>query len=181
MLFSCGMLCTIVLVLVGNYYNLLGLLNDNFIKLKIMVLLIILGSGARAAAAAATGPACPAPPGLAELASQLCLSLGMVFVSIPNVSYVLSIYRYLRVTVPESIRAVIYYHLWYLYIVPEYTCYINIFFVSVFIRILLYRTYPCTCTFLFVQLMFCQDTLYCDTRSFWCRPYPIPRSSFLLA
>ncbi len=32
----------------------------------------------------------------------------------------------------------------------------------------------CACTFLLVQLMFCQDTLYCDTRSFWCSPLPIP-------
>ena len=66
-----------------------------------MILLIILGSGAGAAAAAATGPASPAPPGVDQLAGQLPLSLGMIFVSIPKVSYVLSIYRYLRVTVPE--------------------------------------------------------------------------------
>jgi hypothetical protein len=50
--------------------------------LRIMILLIILGSGAGKAAAAAT--AGPAGPGLAELASQLCLSLGMIYVSIPK-------------------------------------------------------------------------------------------------
>ncbi len=54
-----------------------------------MVLLIILGSGARATAAATAGPAGPAAPGLAELAGRLHLPLGMIFVSIPKVSYVL--------------------------------------------------------------------------------------------
>ncbi len=115
-------------------------------KLKIMILLIILGSGARAAAATAAGTASPAPSGVAQLVGQLPLSLGMIFVSIPKVSYVLSIYRYLRVTVPEVSGLCLYVSL-YLY-------------------------------FLFVQFMFCQNTLYCDTRSFWCTPYPIPRSSF---
>ncbi len=68
-----------------------------------MILLIILGSGARAApaAAAAAGPAGPAAPGLAKLAGQLCLPLGMIYVSIPRVKYVSSIYRYLSGTVPE--------------------------------------------------------------------------------
>ena len=66
-----------------------------------MILLIILGSGARAAAAATTGPAGPAAPGLAKLAGQLCLPLGMIYVSIPRVKYVSSIYRYLSGTVPE--------------------------------------------------------------------------------
>jgi hypothetical protein len=65
-----------------------------------MILLIILGSGARAAAAA-TGPASPAPPGVGELAGQFLLSLGMIYVSIPRLDYVLRIYRYLSVTVPE--------------------------------------------------------------------------------
>ncbi len=63
-----------------------------------MILLIILGSGARAAAAATAGPAGPAAPGLA---GQLRFPLGMIYVSIPRVNYVFSIYRYLRVTVPE--------------------------------------------------------------------------------
>ncbi len=66
-----------------------------------MVLLIILGSGAGAPAAAAAGPASPAPPGVDQLAGQLLLSLGMIYVSIPKVNYVLSIYRYLSVTVPD--------------------------------------------------------------------------------
>ncbi len=67
-----------------------------------MILLIILGSGAGAtAAAAAAGPAGPAAPGLAELAGQFCFPLGMIYVSIPRVDYVLHIYRYLSVTVPE--------------------------------------------------------------------------------
>ncbi len=68
-----------------------------------MILLIILGSGVGAPAAAAAGPepAGPAPPGVAELARQFCLPLGMISVSIPRVKYVFSIYRYLSVTVPE--------------------------------------------------------------------------------
>ncbi len=65
-----------------------------------MILLIILGSGAGAAAAAAASAAGSAPPGVAQLARELCLPLGMIFVSIPKVNYVLSVYRYLRVTVP---------------------------------------------------------------------------------
>jgi hypothetical protein len=71
--------------------------------LNIMILLIILGSGARAApaAAAAAGPAGPAAPGLAKLAGQLHFPLGMIYVSIPRVKYVFSIYRYLSVTVPD--------------------------------------------------------------------------------
>ncbi len=66
-----------------------------------MILLIILGSGARAATTAAAGPAGPAAPGLAKLAGQLCLPLGMIYVSIPRMTYVLGICRYLSVTVPE--------------------------------------------------------------------------------
>ena len=69
--------------------------------LNIMILLIILGSGAGEAAAAATGPASPAPPGVGQLAGQFFLPLGMIYVSIPKVNYVLRIYRYLSVTVPE--------------------------------------------------------------------------------
>jgi hypothetical protein len=70
--------------------------------LNIMILLIILGSGAGAPAAAdPAGPARPAPPGLVELAGRLCLSLGMIYVSIPRVKYVFSIYRYLSDTVPD--------------------------------------------------------------------------------
>ncbi len=81
------------------------------IMLNIMILLIILGSGAGAPAAAGPGPADPATPGLVELACQFCFPLGMIFVSIPRVKYVLRIYRYFSVTVPEVIGAVIYYHL----------------------------------------------------------------------
>jgi hypothetical protein len=66
-----------------------------------MILLIILGPGARAAAAAAASPAGPAAPGLAELAGQLHIPLGMISVSIPKIIYVLCICRYLSVTVPE--------------------------------------------------------------------------------
>jgi hypothetical protein len=69
-----------------------------------MILLIILGSGARAATAAAAGPTCPAAQGLAELASQLCFPLGMIYVSIPKVNYVLCIYRYLSGTVPAVLE-----------------------------------------------------------------------------
>ncbi len=69
-----------------------------------MILLIILGSGARAAAAAAASPAGSAPPGVAELVSQFCLPLGMIYVSIPRVTYVLGFCRYLSVTVPEVSR-----------------------------------------------------------------------------
>jgi hypothetical protein len=70
--------------------------------LNIMILLIILGSGTgEAAAAAIAGPAGPAAPGLAELAGRLHIPLGMIYVSIPRVSYVLNIYGYLSVTVPE--------------------------------------------------------------------------------
>ncbi len=66
-----------------------------------MILLIILGSGAGTPAAAGpAGPARPTPPGLVELAGRLYLSLGMIYVSIPRIKYVLSIYRYLSVTVP---------------------------------------------------------------------------------
>jgi hypothetical protein len=92
-----------MLVLVGNYYNLLGLLKIKFLMLKLMILLIILGSGVGTApaAAAAACPACPAAPRLAELASQFCFPLGMIYVSIPRVKPVPSIYRYLRVTVPK--------------------------------------------------------------------------------
>jgi hypothetical protein len=68
--------------------------------LNIMILSIILGSGA-GAPAAATSPASPAPPGVGQLAGQLLLSLGMIYVSIPRVDYVLRIHRYLRITVPE--------------------------------------------------------------------------------
>jgi hypothetical protein len=101
----CGMLCIIMLVLVGNYYNLLGLLKIKFLMLELMILLIILGSGAGAATAA--GPASPAgsaPPGVAQLAREFCLPLGMIYVSIPRVQYVLRIYRYFSVTVPEVSR-----------------------------------------------------------------------------
>jgi hypothetical protein len=66
-----------------------------------MILLIILGSGAGEAAAAGPEPAGPAPPGVAELAGQLCFPLGMIYVSIPMVKYVFSIYRYLSGTVPD--------------------------------------------------------------------------------
>ncbi len=67
-----------------------------------MVLLIILGSGAGApAAATGAGPVGPAAPGLAELAGKFRFPLGMIYVSIPKVSYVLRFYRYLSVTVPE--------------------------------------------------------------------------------
>ncbi len=67
-----------------------------------MILLIILGSGAGApAAAAAAGPASPTPPGVGQLAGQLLLSLGMIYVSIPRVHYVRRIYRYLSGTVPD--------------------------------------------------------------------------------
>ena len=66
-----------------------------------MILLINLGSGAGAAAAAATGPASPAPPRVGELAGKLLLPLGMIYVSIPSVKYVFSVYRYLSGTVPE--------------------------------------------------------------------------------
>ncbi len=70
-----------------------------------MILLIILGSGARAAAAAAgPGPAGPAPPGVGQLAGQFPFPLGMIYVSIPRVKYVPSIYRYLSGTVPEVSR-----------------------------------------------------------------------------
>ncbi len=75
---------------------------------NIMILLIILGSGAGAAAAAdPASPAGPAPPGVAQLACELCLPLGMIYVSIPRVKYVFSIYGYLSDTVPDFIRAVI--------------------------------------------------------------------------
>jgi hypothetical protein len=68
-----------------------------------MILLIILGSGAGAPAAAAAGPepAGPAPPGVAELAGELCFPLGMIYVSIPRIECVPRIYRYLSVTVPD--------------------------------------------------------------------------------
>ncbi len=69
--------------------------------LTIMILLIILGSRAGAATAAAAGPASPASPRVGELAGQLLLSLGMIYVSIPRVDYVLSICRYLSGTVPN--------------------------------------------------------------------------------
>ncbi len=68
--------------------------------LNIMILLIILGSGAGAPAAAGpAGPARPAPPGLVGLAGRLYLPLGMIYVSIPRVKYVPSIYKYLSGTV----------------------------------------------------------------------------------
>jgi hypothetical protein len=62
------------------------------------------------------------------------------------------------------------------------TCnlYLSVRIMSVFIRVLLYRTYLCTCIFYVYSLCFCQNTLYCDTRSFWCSPIPIPRSSFAM-
>jgi hypothetical protein len=72
--------------------------------LIIMILLIILGSGAGAATAAAAGPASPAPPRVGELAGQLLLPLGMIYVSIPRINYVLRIYGYLGVTVPAVSR-----------------------------------------------------------------------------
>jgi hypothetical protein len=122
---------------------------------RIMILLIILGSGAGKAAAAATaGPAGPAAPGLAELASQLCLSLGMIYVSILRVNYVPNIYRYLSGTVPGVSR------LWYATICDTCTLSLSIhivsicFTVSVFIRVLLYRTYLCTCTFYLYRLCY---------------------------
>ena len=67
--------------------------------LNIMILLIILGSGAGAPAAAAA--AGPAAPGLAKLAGKFRFPLGMIYVSIPRVNYVLRIYRYLSGTVPD--------------------------------------------------------------------------------
>ncbi len=138
--------------------------------------LIILGSGARAAAAAA-GPASPTPPGVGQLAGQLLLSLGMNFVSIPRVDYVLRIYRYLNVTVPEVSG------LWYITICGTCKLYLNIRIMLVYFCVNIYTDFNVPYVslylyFLFVQLMFCQDTLYCDTRSFWCNPLPIPRSSF---
>ncbi len=119
-----------------------------------MILLIILGSGAGAAAAATAGPAGPAAPGLAELAGQLRFPLGMIYVSIPRVKYVSSIYRYLSGTVPEVSR------LWYPTICDTCNLYLSVriitgyYFVSVFIRVLLYRTYPCTCTSYLYSLCF---------------------------
>ncbi len=111
--------------------------------LKLMILLIILGSGVGTApaAAAAACPACPAAPRLAELASQFCFPLGMIYVSIPRVKPVPSIYRYLRVTVPKVSG------LWYTTICDTCNLYLRVpiisgySFMSVFIRILLYRTY----------------------------------------
>ncbi len=108
-----------------------------------MILLIILGSGAGAPAAADPGPASPAPPGVAELAGQLHFPLGMIYVSIPRVKYVPSIYRYLSDTVPEVSR------LWYTTICDTCSLYLSVHIiswysfmsVSVFIRILLYCTY----------------------------------------
>ncbi len=91
-----------MLVLVGNYYNLLGLLKIKFLMLELMILLIILGSGAGAApAVTGPGPAGPAPPGVGELAGQFLFPLGMIYVSIPRIKYVLRIYRYFSITVPE--------------------------------------------------------------------------------
>lgn len=70
-----------------------------------MILLIILGSGAGAPAApAGPEPAGPAPPGVGQLAGQFFLPLGMIYVSIPRVKYVPSIYRYLSGTVPGVSR-----------------------------------------------------------------------------
>ena len=71
--------------------------------LNIMILLIILGSGA-GAPAAGPDPAGPAPPGVGQLAGQFFLPLGMIYVSIPRVKPVPSIYRYLNDTVPEVSR-----------------------------------------------------------------------------
>jgi hypothetical protein len=102
----------------------------------------------------------------------------MICVSIPRIAYVLHIYRYFRVTVPEVSG------LWYIIICDTCNLYLSVRIISgyslcqyiytgsivPYVSLYLY--------FLFVQLMFCQDILYCDTRSFWCRPYPIPRSSF---
>jgi hypothetical protein len=69
---------------------------------RIVVLLIILGSGAGApAAATGAGPVGPAAPGLAELAGKFRFPLGMIYVSIPRVNYILRIYRYLSGTVPD--------------------------------------------------------------------------------
>jgi hypothetical protein len=65
-----------------------------------MILLIILGSGA-GAPAAGPDPAGPAPPGVGQLAGQFFLPLGMISVSIPRVTYVLRICRYLSSTVPD--------------------------------------------------------------------------------
>jgi hypothetical protein len=91
-----------------------------------MTLLIILGSraGAPAAAAACPEPAGPAPPGVAELAGKLCFPLGMIYVSIPRVQYVLRIYRYFSVTVPEVSR------LWYTTICDTCNLYLNVHIMS---------------------------------------------------
>ncbi len=69
-----------------------------------MILLIILGSGAGAPATAGPEPAGPAPPGVGQLAGQFFLPLGMIYVSIPKVNYVLSIYRYLSGTVLDVLE-----------------------------------------------------------------------------
>jgi hypothetical protein len=121
-----------------------------------MTLLIILGSRAGAPAAAAAGPepAGPAPPGVAELAGKLCFPLGMIYVSIPRVKYVPSIYRYLSDTVPEVSR------MWYTTICDTCKLYLSVhivfvsFTVTIFVRVLLYRTETLYLYFLFVQLCF---------------------------
>jgi hypothetical protein len=93
-----------------------------------MILLIILGSGAGAAAAAA-GLASPIPPGVDQLVGQLLLLLGMIFVSIPRIIYVLCICRYLSVMVPEVSG------LRYTIICDTCNLYLIVRIMSVFIRV----------------------------------------------
>ncbi len=95
--------------------------------LNIMILLIILGSGAGAPAAAGPAdPARPAPPRLVELADRLYLPLGMIYVSIPRVTYVPCIYRYLSCTVPNVSG------LWYNIICNTCNLYLNVRIMSVY-------------------------------------------------
>ncbi len=61
----------------------------------------------------------------------------------------------------------------WIYVLYQYILCVNIYtdFNIPYVSLYLY--------FLCVQLMFCQDTLYCDTRSFWCKPFPIPEVVFV--
>ncbi len=133
--------------------------------LNIMILLIILGSWAGAPAAAGpAGPARPAPPGLVELAGRLYLPLGMIYVSIPRVNYVLRIYRYLSVTVPEVSG------LWYNTICDTCNLYLSIRIMSGYsLYQYLYRFY-CTVRISVPELSICTAYVLSGYSILW---YPI--------
>ncbi len=130
-----------------------------------MILLIILGSGAgEPAAPAGPEPAGPAPPGVGQLAGQFFLPLGMIYVSIPKVNYVLRIYRYLSGTVPDVSG------LWYTTFCDTCNLYLNVLIISVYSLCQYLYGFYCTVRISVPVLSICTDYVLSGYSILW---YPI--------